>query len=171
MAWVSSRVPFGCCLRASQCSLHNAPIFRLLLKVAVNGTHQCESHNFWWSFCSNLDGVADSLPLSRTRSSERMGSRWLTQKHSLRCLLEPANPKKPSLGNKHAGNWRGCSVVVQCPAGLWIGSVARKKKEKEKGCSCEVGDSREVSLLFSEHSSPASPHCKWHPVLLALLPA
>ena len=31
---------------ASQCSLHNAPIFRLLLKVAVNGTHQCESLNF-----------------------------------------------------------------------------------------------------------------------------
>ena len=30
----------------SQCSLHNAPIFRLLLKVAVNGTHQCESLNF-----------------------------------------------------------------------------------------------------------------------------
>ena len=27
----------------SQCSLHNAPIFRLLLNVAVNGTHQCES--------------------------------------------------------------------------------------------------------------------------------
>ena len=41
---------FGCfpatvCL-LSQCSLHNAPIFRLLLKVAVNGTHQCESLNF-----------------------------------------------------------------------------------------------------------------------------
>ena len=28
--------------RASQRSLHNAPIFRLLLKVAVNGTHQCD---------------------------------------------------------------------------------------------------------------------------------
>ena len=27
----------------SQRSLHNAPIFRLLLKVAVNGTHQCDS--------------------------------------------------------------------------------------------------------------------------------
>ena len=27
---------------ASQRSLHNAPIFRLLLKVAVNGTHQCD---------------------------------------------------------------------------------------------------------------------------------
>ena len=33
-------------LGVSQCSLHNAPIFRLLLKVAVNGTHQCESLNF-----------------------------------------------------------------------------------------------------------------------------
>ena len=33
-------------LLLSQRSLHNAPIFRLLLKVAVNGTHQCESLNF-----------------------------------------------------------------------------------------------------------------------------
>jgi len=31
---------------ASQRSLHNAPIFRLLLKVAVNGTHQCDFCNF-----------------------------------------------------------------------------------------------------------------------------
>ena len=30
----------------SQRSLHNAPIFRLLLKVAVNGTHQCDFTNF-----------------------------------------------------------------------------------------------------------------------------
>ena len=34
----------------SQRSLHNAPIFRLLLKVAVIGTHQCDSSNF----CGNL---------------------------------------------------------------------------------------------------------------------
>ena len=32
--------------RPSQRSLHNAPIFRLLLKVAVNGTHQCDFLNF-----------------------------------------------------------------------------------------------------------------------------
>ena len=32
--------------RPSQRSLHNAPIFRLLLKVAVNGTHQCDFINF-----------------------------------------------------------------------------------------------------------------------------
>ena len=33
-------------LLSSQRSLHSAPIFRLLLKVAVNGTHQCDFHNF-----------------------------------------------------------------------------------------------------------------------------
>ena len=32
--------------RLSQRSLHNAPIFRLLLKVAVKGTHQCDFFNF-----------------------------------------------------------------------------------------------------------------------------
>jgi hypothetical protein len=31
---------------SSQRSLHNAPIFRLLLKVAVKGTHQCDFLNF-----------------------------------------------------------------------------------------------------------------------------
>ena len=36
-----------------QRSLHSAPIFRLLLKVAVNGTHQCDSHNFWGALSSN----------------------------------------------------------------------------------------------------------------------
>ena len=37
----------------SQRSLHSAPIFRLLLKVAVNGTHQCDFHNFCGASCSN----------------------------------------------------------------------------------------------------------------------
>jgi hypothetical protein len=34
----------------SQRSLQDAPIFRLLLKVAVKGTHQCDFTNFWGSF-------------------------------------------------------------------------------------------------------------------------
>ena len=38
---------------ASQRSLHNAPIFRLLLKVAVNGTHQCDFSNFCGAWSSN----------------------------------------------------------------------------------------------------------------------
>ena len=38
---------------SSQRSLHCAPIFRLLLKVAVNGTRQCDFHNFWGASCSN----------------------------------------------------------------------------------------------------------------------
>ena len=33
-------------METSQRSLHNAPIFRLLLKVAVKGTHQCDFTNF-----------------------------------------------------------------------------------------------------------------------------
>ena len=36
----------GMIFLVSQRSLHDAPIFRLLLKVAVNGTHQCDFHNF-----------------------------------------------------------------------------------------------------------------------------
>ena len=38
----------------SQRSLHNAPIFRLLLKVAVNGTHQCDFSNFCGAYGSQL---------------------------------------------------------------------------------------------------------------------
>ena len=49
-----SLVPPGSQAFASQCSLHNAPIFRLLLKVAVNGTHQCESLNFCGASCPNV---------------------------------------------------------------------------------------------------------------------
>jgi hypothetical protein len=40
------RVRWTLAVKASQRSLHNAPIFRLLLKVAVIGTQQCESPNF-----------------------------------------------------------------------------------------------------------------------------
>jgi len=49
----------GCKSIVSQRSLHNAPIFRLLLKVAVNGTHQCESLNF----CGALRPNSTSLLL------------------------------------------------------------------------------------------------------------
>ena len=38
----------------SQRSLHNAPIFRLLLKVAVKGTHQCDFLNFWGALAPTL---------------------------------------------------------------------------------------------------------------------
>ena len=46
MLWLPAPYP-------SQRSLHSAPIFRLLLKVAVNGTHQCDFHNFGGALCSN----------------------------------------------------------------------------------------------------------------------
>ena len=47
----------------SQRSLHNAPIFRLLLKVAVKGTHQCDFMNF----C----GTLGSQHHTRTHSTHR----------------------------------------------------------------------------------------------------
>ena len=39
--------------KVSQRSLQSAPIFRLLLKVAVKGTHQCDFTNFWELSSSN----------------------------------------------------------------------------------------------------------------------
>ena len=60
-----------CCARAyglpSQRSLHNAPIFRLLLKVAVNGTHQCDFYNFWGAL-----GPQQSLRWRVTFRSQQM---------------------------------------------------------------------------------------------------
>ena len=47
-------IPGAEAITASQRSLHNAPIFRLLLKVAVNGTHQCDFLNFCGGFGSQL---------------------------------------------------------------------------------------------------------------------
>ena len=42
---------------SSQRSLHNAPIICLLLKVAVNGTHQCDYAIFGWNLGSQRLGA------------------------------------------------------------------------------------------------------------------
>ena len=68
---------------SSQRSLHSAPIFRLSLKVAVNGTHQCDFHNFWGALCSNCH--RQEVDLSRA-----LKDRW-RQEHkekSRMCLVE-----------------------------------------------------------------------------------
>ena len=60
-AWQDKGAPSRHC-PASQRSLHNAPIFRLLLKVAVNGTHQCGFFNFCgalWAPTFLLAGARD----------------------------------------------------------------------------------------------------------------
>ena len=56
--------PANCCGHAggsdggaSQRSLHNAPIFRLLLKVAVKGTHQCDFLNFCGAIWPQRDRI------------------------------------------------------------------------------------------------------------------
>ena len=55
----------------SQRSLHNAPIFRLLLKVAVNGTHQCGFFNF----CGALWAPTPLLAGARVRRGRRACAR------------------------------------------------------------------------------------------------
>ena len=60
----------------SQRSLHNAPIFRLLLKVAVNGTHQCDFPNFCGQQCPTLSAPrarvhAQLWPLATCQSAAR----------------------------------------------------------------------------------------------------
>ena len=89
-------------LRTSQRSLHNAPIFRLLLKVAVNGTHQCDFHNFCGTFgpqqCKNHAGGRNNIetPLDRLHGPFYTEPTWsprttlyiekqLVQQRSQRC--------------------------------------------------------------------------------------
>ena len=59
---------------SSQRSLHNAPIFRLLLKVAVNGTHQCDYSNFCGSSGSQRStrNVPSKFCLPTTTKQRRM---------------------------------------------------------------------------------------------------
>ena len=57
---------------ASQRSLHNAPIFRLLLKVAVKGTHQCDFLNF----CGAL-GPQHFSQFGHDRTRQRRIAGWV----------------------------------------------------------------------------------------------
>ena len=50
----------------SQRSLHNAPIFRLALKVAVNGAHQCDFPNFCRQQCPTVSFCATRLVRARS---------------------------------------------------------------------------------------------------------
>ncbi len=65
LRWSKTQIFVGPSLKTdilSQRSLQNAPIFRLLLKVAVNGTHQCDCPNFCGAdapimLCKRLHGM------------------------------------------------------------------------------------------------------------------
>ena len=56
-------------LLPSQRFLHDAPIFRLLLKVAVNGTHQCDFLNFCGALGPNKSGTAAQVCIEDGRSA------------------------------------------------------------------------------------------------------
>jgi hypothetical protein len=71
-ASVSSRTAGAEATWASQRSLHNAPIFRLLLKVAVNGTHQCDFLNFCGGFGSQLCQFVLQGPVAACNTGSQM---------------------------------------------------------------------------------------------------
>ena len=75
----------------SQRSLHNAPIFRLLLKVAVNGTHQCDFLNF----CGGLGPQPASERIHLWNYHLRPSA------HRLHCRIGGAE-------------WFHCSQLVDC---------------------------------------------------------
>jgi hypothetical protein len=66
----------------SQRSLHYAPIFRLLLKVAVKGTHQCDLSNFcgvFWTPTFSSRGQGLGTPIwdkMSQRPFPHAGCRW-----------------------------------------------------------------------------------------------
>ena len=57
---------------ASQCSLHSAPIFRLLLNVAVKGTHQCDFFNFLQRV------IPQSIAVNAARKADEIQSHAVT---------------------------------------------------------------------------------------------
>ena len=91
---------------ASQRSLHNAPIFRLLLKVAVNGTHQCGFFNFCGAFraptcctpaCARASAFATGTVIARVRIwcvLPRRRTLWRAWSRSRRvlCAAKHARP-------------------------------------------------------------------------------
>ena len=88
MGYVESVASWSERHEASQRSLQIAPIFRLLLKVAVNGTHQCDFTNFWGAFelqCSHSRPyvTADHLYTQPV-------ARQCPPRHGTRCSSEHA---------------------------------------------------------------------------------
>ena len=79
----------------SQRSLHNAPIFRLLLKVAVNGTHQCDFSNFCGAYGSQLPPSSPPATKPRAQWLHRPGmhkptslqAAWRLPNQALRRLV------------------------------------------------------------------------------------
>ena len=87
---------------ASQRSLHNTPIFRLLLKVAVNGTHQCDSFNFCGDFGPQPTSTAprwagQRAPWKQVRCHQRPPLLAL-ERHQLATISEYTREPHSALG-------------------------------------------------------------------------
>ncbi len=75
----------------SHCSLHSAPVFRLLLAVAVNGTHQRECLTFCGTFCPDLHILTDFICVDdapgQTQRTNVAGFELRSLMLSMPCLI------------------------------------------------------------------------------------
>ena len=134
----------------SQRSLHNAPIFRLLLKVAVNGTHQCDFPNFCGQQCPTKSKMAsqrrptkmllNSFPLSQdlqlpTTSSAKSGrGRWAEARIKITRM---------TLTIKLDRNWSSFQLANSAPplsvTGSAIAPSARMQEQQDENeCSSVI---------------------------------
>ena len=86
--------------KVSQRSLHNAPIFRLLLKVAVNGTHQCDFLNFCGQQCPTVETAPSMCEALQNRLTSGVS-------HSLSARLQAIQSDFASLVGERARHTLG----------------------------------------------------------------
>ena len=109
----------------SQRSLHNAPIFRLLLKVAVNGTHQCDFINFCGQQCptfskkGSLKGTC-ALHVQCTAFSWRL--LWMGRINVASSIFADSNVQHST--RKAVLKWRAfCTSTAPSPSTVWDASI------------------------------------------------
>ena len=118
----------GAASRPSQRSLHNAPIFRLLLKVAVNGMHQCDFLNFCGALGLQLNlaniGTPPQDPGRRASAAlhPESATRDWAPLAATRCPDDCA-PRGTTLGLTH---WTNSTALGHCSAYL-LGLLAMIK--------------------------------------------
>ena len=76
--------------------MHNAPLFRLLLKVAVNGTHQCESMICCGAFSPNFCGRGVDLQENGSGMSSTLAGQVAHSQLAAQGL-KPSTPGEDSL--------------------------------------------------------------------------
>ena len=120
---------------SSQRSLHNAPIFRLLLKVAVNGTHQCDFLNFCGGFGPQRMMQYSGINSPSHKSHHQKSIALMEETHQCMqmphmCQAEKTLPAyllgllamiKCSICSYQCDNWYVSNWRLACHINFWLG--------------------------------------------------